>query len=403
MNNVATPWSERQRIISIGPGTLGLENGLVENSVEIDVAAYVEIEAFVIQNLIGYMEQGLLDSRPFWADVKTFPYRYFRHKIHGIVGGYPCQPFSFAGNRKGKDDPRHLWPYIRRIVQSIKPFWCWFENVEGHISLGFEEVSRDLRKMGYLVEAGIYAAEEVGAPHQRKRLFILAMDHTYLSEQIEKGRNDRENREDQEGTSRSEYSSFVPGRSSAVGNTEVENADHIRNGRGVDEGTNWRRTLQTSGSSELANPDEPGFWRFDGKGIQPEIIRSCKEKLVNSNIFREYRKVKREQEKQFKKRSEPMANPAIEGLQGIESIRRDTRETDQTIERSGLQRWPTRPGEQQHEWEFPRTIESGLGCSINGYNYREDLLRLLGNAVVSQQAGFAFRDLNRKFGITLKD
>lgn len=59
-------------------------------------------------------------------------------------------------------------------------------------------------------------------------------------------------------------------------------------------------------------------------------------------------------------------------------------------------RWPARPGQVQLEWEAPRTIESGMGCTIDGYNFREDLLRALGNSVIEQQAEYAFRDLIRK-------
>jgi hypothetical protein len=91
-----------------------------------------------------------------------------------VHGGYPCQPFSIAGRKLGDKDPRHLWPHIARIVREIEPRFCFFENVGGHLRLGFEQVHDDLRSMGYRVAAGLFTAEEVGAPHKRERLFILA-------------------------------------------------------------------------------------------------------------------------------------------------------------------------------------------------------------------------------------
>lgn len=87
-----------------------------------------------------------------------------------------CQPFSHAGQRKGEDDPRHLWPDILRILGELgdELEWCFFENVAGHLSLGFETVHCDLRGLGFSVAAGIFSAQEVGAPHERQRLFIVA-------------------------------------------------------------------------------------------------------------------------------------------------------------------------------------------------------------------------------------
>ena len=85
-----------------------------------------------------------------------------------------CQPFTLSGDRKGKDDPRHLWPDVARIIGEVRPLWAFFENVPGHLSLGFADVVRDLQRLGYRVAACIVSAAEVGGPHLRERLFILA-------------------------------------------------------------------------------------------------------------------------------------------------------------------------------------------------------------------------------------
>lgn len=90
-----------------------------------------------------------------------------------ISAGYPCQPFSNAGKRKGKEDDRHLWPEVARILQEIRPNWFLGENVAGHISLGLDDVLSDLESIGYDTQAIIIPACAVGAPHRRDRVFIL--------------------------------------------------------------------------------------------------------------------------------------------------------------------------------------------------------------------------------------
>ena len=178
--------TETQNIISFCSGYGGIELGLRLAGLDARTVCYVEIEAFAQANLVAKIEEGKMDAAPIWTDLKTFPARKFSGRIHGIIGGYPCQPFSAAGQRKGAEDPRHLFPYIREHIRTIRPLWCFFENVRGHVSLGLREVKRDLEQLGYTVEAGIFSAEEVGAPHRRERIFILAYSEGYGS-----GRNSR--------------------------------------------------------------------------------------------------------------------------------------------------------------------------------------------------------------------
>ena len=163
-----------QNIISFCTGYGGIELGLRRAGVDVRVICNVEIEAFVQANLVAKIEEGRMDNAPIYSDLKTFPARIFRGKIHGIIGGYPCQPFSSAGKRKGEKDPRHLWPYIREHVRAIRPLWCFFENVRGHTTMGLWRVLSDLEEDGYQTEWGLFSAEETGAPHQRIRCFILA-------------------------------------------------------------------------------------------------------------------------------------------------------------------------------------------------------------------------------------
>lgn len=91
-----------------------------------------------------------------------------------LTGGYPCQPFSHAGLRKGKNDDRHLWPHVRDAIHTLRPEYSILENVAGHLTLGFANVLSDLATIGFDAEWGTFRASSVGAPHQRKRLFIIA-------------------------------------------------------------------------------------------------------------------------------------------------------------------------------------------------------------------------------------
>lgn len=164
--------------VSLCAGYGGIDLGLKRAIPSLRTIAFSEIEAFACANLVAKMEAGYLDAAPIWTDVKTFPWEEFRGKVDILSGGYPCQPFSAAGKRLGKDDPRHLWPWIADGIRVCRPAVCFFENVEGHISLGLREVIGELEEIGYRATWGVFSAAEVGASHQRKRVFIMAHDQS---------------------------------------------------------------------------------------------------------------------------------------------------------------------------------------------------------------------------------
>lgn len=91
-----------------------------------------------------------------------------------ITAGYPCQPFSVAGQRKGQEDERHLWPHVLAAIRVLRPRFAVFENVPGHIGLGLDTVLSDLAEIGWDAQWETIRAADIGAPHNRDRLFIVA-------------------------------------------------------------------------------------------------------------------------------------------------------------------------------------------------------------------------------------
>ncbi len=94
-----------------------------------------------------------------------------------ITGGFPCQPFSVNGHRKGNGDTRSLWPEMFRVIRAIRPRWVVCENVTGFINVGLDDLCDDLEKEGYKVEEPfVLPACSVGADHRRDRIWIAAHD-----------------------------------------------------------------------------------------------------------------------------------------------------------------------------------------------------------------------------------
>jgi DNA (cytosine-5)-methyltransferase 1 len=113
-----------------------------------------------------------------YADITKTDFSIHRGAIDILTGGFPCQPYSTAGKRLGKEDERHLWPEMLRAIREIKPRWVVGENVRGLISwsggLVFEEVCTDLEAQGYNVQPFLLPAASVNAPHKRDRVWFVA-------------------------------------------------------------------------------------------------------------------------------------------------------------------------------------------------------------------------------------
>lgn len=160
--------------LSLCAGAGGLDLGLHIAEPGYRAVGYVERDAYAAAVLVARMADAALDPAPVWDDLASFDGRPWRGAVDLVLAGYPCQPFSVAGRRRGTDDPRHLWPHVARIIDECRPGSVFLENVPNHLNLGYREVREDLEGMGFVVAEGLFSAAEVGAPHRRERLFVLA-------------------------------------------------------------------------------------------------------------------------------------------------------------------------------------------------------------------------------------
>jgi DNA (cytosine-5)-methyltransferase 1 len=163
------------RSLSFCTGAGGLELALHLLTDRFTTVGYVERDSYAAAILLARMEDATLDPAPIWDDVRTFDPAPWRGAVDCVLAGYPCQPFSIAGKGLGDADPRHLWPFIKRHIESLLPWLVILENVPRHLGVGFDAVLADLQRMGYRVEAGLFSAAEVGAPHRRNRLFVVGI------------------------------------------------------------------------------------------------------------------------------------------------------------------------------------------------------------------------------------
>lgn len=170
---------------------------------------------------------------PIFNDVKELanePRKFIQRPIGVLTSGYPCQPFSTSGKRKGEEDPRHIFPYIHEIVKQVRPSYCVYENVYGHVSMGLDEVLLRMEDINYHTRAFVISAASVGARHRRNRVFIICknMGNSYYD-----GLTSTEVRGcDQENATRSQKRTKTPkqfeGASTSKNNVNVSNTESER-------------------------------------------------------------------------------------------------------------------------------------------------------------------------------
>ena len=223
----------------IGGFSLGLESaGLVET------VAFCDFDKYC-QQILNKNWPGV----PVYGDVKELNHDKLKadgiSKIDIITGGYPCQPFSVAGRKKGEEDPRHVWPEMFRLIRELKPTWVIGENVGNHVKLGLDTVLSNLESEGYSTRTFSISASSIGANHKRERLWILAYSERNGLASTENGRSIEEAvREEQKGTN----NPFDIARASSVPEARSDVANAKRLGREP-----WAEEPRKSENEESSN------------------------------------------------------------------------------------------------------------------------------------------------------
>jgi len=332
-----------------------------------------------------------------------------------ITGGFPCQPFSVAGKQKGTSDDRHLWPEMFRIIKAFKPRFVIGENVPGIVNIQdgvvFETVCTDLESQGYEVQPFNIPAAAVGAPHQRKRIWIIATlaDSVSNDERREISRSDEEKGRVQEEHRSKDSASGIFSRTSEIrksnnGYEAMENSGRtLRQGSSIreknedevgKENANQHQRSSSSSESNVANADtrlsDGQKKELQSRG-QASISSREGENVANAkSISSDGREIGQHSEESREKGKigievggvssdrQKLANTDSERLEGLGQSRSQFNETSSSTSSSEERQGQVGQG----WWEF----EPNVGRVAHGVPGRVHRLKALGNSIVPQIA-----------------
>ena len=297
---------------------------------------------------------------------------------HEILScGYPCQPFSVAGLRKGEEDDRHIWPSIFRIITHKRPSWVVCENVYGHVALGLDKVLFDMESQGYATRTFIVPACAKNAPHRRDRLWIICKN---VGDTESRGRGEFRESSEKKGNESCQIDRGQSVSSSRVrpnvGDTEYKGSSstEIRRSDQENAGGSQKREIETEQSQ-----------RTSGRGDHEVMADTeCLGWEQRSEVKGEFDRERSPDQSDFSsegcrgsRSSTSLADTESKGLQGWSQ---DTTEYSKWIEESSS--WNKSFGEETNIWN----VEPNVGRVAHGISKRVDRLKGLGNAIVPQLA-----------------
>ena len=419
-----------ENVISLYSGGGGLDIGFRLAIPNARTVCYVEREISSIAVLVNGIEKGILDDAPIWSDSSTFDGNPWVGKVDWIIGGFPCQPWSVAGKREGKEDERWLWDDIKQIGLSVRPKGFFLENVSGLITgHGIDTILGDLSEMGFDAQWGSVKAADVGASHRRERVFILAarrgtdcrfddiLGNTKNIRCEQPKKTDR--RRECEPLNRNEIRNIPR----TTGNAELDDTKH--NGlnatekqrvneqtiSGSQEGES--STIQSEGTDNtsvtqqgLENSNDTRFHRTQSDGTEREREKEPEER--KNRLLSRTRGSSEDNElgDTSSKRSQGIGQQRVNDKKRWQDQERHNRSSKQNT----LGLFPPAPNSEEWESilrEHPRlspaleksSFEPDVRGMVNGMApglHRADRLRILGNGVVPIQAAYALTVLARR-------
>ena len=347
------------RTLSLCSGVGGLDLG-VSRAVRVQPVGYVERDAYAATVLLERMEEAAMEPALIWVgNLQDLDARPLRGHVDLVTAGIPCQPWSLAGAQKGQEDERHLGDELLRIVREVGPRYVFVENVAGFVRPeGLGHLAGRLSEIGFDAEWATLRASDVGAPHLRRRVFMLAYaadPGARRGEQLSEGGEGPGNVAHATGDGRSQGRTKPEGEQGRPDTSERGDAPHAD-----------REVLrQEQGGAE---PGGPGAAQPRADGAPGFMAHGANTSPVLRPAL---------------KRCEP--NGDCEGAQEVANA--DDGGRHGRAGEFGPSRWgePTDPG-----WW---ATEPNVGRVAHGVPSRVDRLRCLGNAVVPAQAERAFREL----------
>ena len=335
----------------------------------------VEWEPYPASVLCARQNDGLLPPFPIWDDVQSFDGHPWRGIVDVVSGGFPCQDISAAGRGAGIDGERSgMWREMARIIREVRPRYAFVENSPMLTSRGLGVVLADLASMGFDARWGVLGAADVGANHQRDRIWIVARWRGNLPH----AQHNRIRWWEQQQKSITQETREISN-TNGIGLQRSTDKCVMESKRG-----NQLQIEQPRDQSEVANTDNQGLWscsRGDGGQLNRED-RARHDNEARSGEYAQFAQVGKPQD----------LEKEISNSSSIRSQRQ--REHEQSISSTQNRNWQTSYVESIGSSDF-WAVEPNVGRVVNGLASRMDRLKAIGNGQVPLCAATAFRILSQ--------
>ena len=363
--------------LSLFTGYAGFDLGLRIAGLQTRTVMYVEWERYPQEIIKARIKDGFLDDAPIWGDISTLDGWQLRGVVDLITAGFPCQPHSVAGLKQGIDDERNLWPETLRVIREVEPRYVLLENVPGILSASADggtpayggTVVGELASLGYSVHWQTIGADDVGAPHRRKRWWCIGVAYS------SSGRHGEPQEEIRTGGDTTEH---------GVGNMAYSEGERYRGGSSSERGDEGR----------FVQPEEQGR-----SEVGSEAARRNRELAHSGSVQRPQVRA-------------DVADSNNEGLEGIGANGHQAGWQEPNVSlglpSGAIPVWPPSPTDAD-EWgrvlrERPdlapaltKEAESQFRGVDDGRSHRVDELKALGNGIVpSVVAEFLWRTIGKE-------